>query len=320
MREADITVADMGEFGLIAAIAALAPPGPAQVVGIGDDAAVLRAPDGRVVATMDMLVQDRHFRLDWSSAFDIGCKAAAQNLADIAAMGASPVALLVGFAAPGDLAASWAQELARGLVAECSRCGAQLAGGDVSSAEKITLAITALGDLAGRAPVTRAGARPGDQVAVAGQLGYSAAGFALLSAGLTEPSALVERHRRPRPPYQAGPEAAGLGATAMIDVSDGLLADLGHVAGSSGVRIEVESGPLADARLRAAAAALGGADWRRWALTGGEDHALAATFPPGIALPGHWTVIGAVARGEGVRVDGTEYAGPSGWNHFPEQG
>ncbi len=277
---------------------------------------MLRAPDGRVVATMDLLVQDRHFRLDWSSAFDIGAKAAAQNLADIAAMGARPTGLLIGFAGPGDVAVSWAEDLVRGLVAECSRAGAFVAGGDVSSADQITLAITALGDLAGRPPVTRAGARPGDQLAVAGRLGHSAAGLALLSAGLTEPAALVTSHRRPRPPYPAGPQAAALGATAMIDTSDGLLADLGHVARASGAAIEVDSVRLADARLQGAAAALGGADWLRWALTGGEDHALAATFPAGTELPRPWTVIGRVAAGQGVLVDGTRYQGPAGWNHF----
>jgi thiamine-monophosphate kinase len=242
------------------------PPGAAQLVGIGDDAAVLRAPDGPVVATMDMLVEDRHFRRDWSTPFDIGCKAAAQNLADVAAMGGRPTALLVGFATPGDLPVTWAQELVRGLAAECSRAGAFVAGGDVSSADKITLAITALGELAGREPVTRAGARPGDQLALAGRLGHSAAGLALLEAGLTEPAALVASHRRPQPRYAAGPEAAALGATAMIDISDGLLADLGHVAQASGVRINVETERLADSRLLAAVAVLSGADWLRWAL------------------------------------------------------
>lgn len=295
---------------------ALAPPGAAQLVGIGDDAAVLRPPDGPVVATMDMLVEDRHFRRDWSTAFDVGCKAAAQNLADVAAMGGSPTALLVGFATPGDLPVAWAQDLVRGLVAECSRAGAFLAGGDVSSAAKITLAITALGHLGGREPVTRAGARSGDQLALAGRLGHAAAGLALLEAGLTEPGALVSSHRRPRPPYAAGPEAAALGATSMIDISDGLLGDLGHVAAASGVRIDVETARLADSRLTAAAAALGGADWLRWALTGGEDHALAATFPPETELGRHWRVIGSVSAGEGVRVDGQRYPGAAGWNHF----
>jgi thiamine-monophosphate kinase len=285
-------------------------------VGIGDDAAVLRPPDGPLVATMDMLVEDRHFRRDWSTAFDIGCKAAAQNLADVAAMGASPTALLVGFATPGDLPVAWAQDLIRGLVAESSRAGAFLAGGDVSSAEKITLAITALGELAAREPVTRAGALPGDQLALAGRLGQSAAGLALIEAGLTEPGALVSCHRRPRPPYAAGPEAAALGATSMIDISDGLLGDLGHVARASGVRIDVETAQLADSRLAAAAAALGGADWLRWALTGGEDHALAATFPAQTELGRPWRVIGSVSAGEGVRVDGQEYPGAAGWTHF----
>jgi thiamine-monophosphate kinase len=297
-------------------ITSLAPRGDNQLVGIGDDAAVLTAPDGRVVVSMDLLVEGRHFRRDWSSGTDVGVKAAAQNLADIAAMGAHPTALLVGLAAPGDLPADWARDLVRGLLAECGRTGAVLAGGDISSADQITLAITALGQLAGAEPVTRAGARPGDQVALAGQVGYSAAGMALLTAGLTEPGVLVSRHRRPRPPYPAGPKAAELGATAMIDVSDGLLADLGHIATASGVRIDVDSEPVSDSLLQAAGVAIGGADWQRWALTGGEDHALAATFPAGLKLPRPWTVIGRVEAGQGIRVDGREYQGPAGWNHY----
>src|SRR5580693_621777 len=181
--EAAITVGDLGEFGLIAAIQALLPAGNAGPVGIGDDAAVVSTPDRRVVATTDMLVEGRHFRRDWSGPFDIGCKAAAQNLADVAAMGASPTALLVGFATPGDLAVAWAEDLARGIAEECGRAGAHVAGGDVSSADSIMIAITALGDLGGREPVTRGGAHPGDRLAVAGRLGRSAAGLALLEAG-----------------------------------------------------------------------------------------------------------------------------------------
>jgi thiamine-monophosphate kinase len=296
---------------------ALLPAGTAQLVGIGDDAAVLRAPDARVVATMDLLVEGRHFRRDWSAALDVGCKAAAQNLADIAAMGAVPTALLVGFAAPGDLPVAWARDLVRGLAQEAARAGASVAGGDVSSADTIMIAVTALGDLAGRDPVTRGGARPGDQLAVAGRLGRSAAGLALLEAGLARPAGPVAVHRRPRPPYGAGPQAASLGATSMIDISDGLVQDLGHVAEASGAGIDIETARIADdPQLRAAAAALGGADWLAWALAGGEDHALAATFAAGTKLPPRWSVIGAVRAGTGVHVDGLSWAGRSGWDHF----
>jgi thiamine-monophosphate kinase len=317
-----ITVADLGEFGLIAAIKALLPVGSAQILGIGDDAAVVRAPDGRVVATTDLLVEGRHFRRDWSGAFDIGGKAAADNLADIAAMGATPTALLVGLATPGDLAVSWAEDLARGLADECARAGASVVGGDVSGADSVMIAVTALGDLAGREPVTRSGARAGDLLAVAGRLGLSAAGLALLEAGTgatAELAGLVADHRRPRPPYDAGPEAADLGATSMIDISDGLVADLRHVAEASGVLVDIDTERLpSDASLRTAAAALG-ADWLRWVLTGGEDHALAATFPPGTVLPGRWTVIGEVRgapEAAGVAVNSRPANGLNGWTHF----
>ena len=335
-REALISVGDVGEFGLIARISAALSKGLAGrpddhvVLGIGDDAAVLRAPDARTVATMDLLVEGRHFRRDWSGPYDVGRKAAAQNAADVAAMGAVPTALLVGFAAPAALELRWAEEFAAGLAAECARAGAAPVGGDVSAAGTIMIAITALGDLRGRAPVTRSGARPGDVVAIAGTLGRSAAGLALLRAGLggtagAEP--LIAAHRRPWPPYEAGPEAARLGATAMIDVSDGLLADLGHVAAASRVTIRVhraalECGPdltaAADFLLTAGAAH---PDPVRWVLTGGEDHALAATFPAGTVLPARWSVIGSVAdpggAGHGeVLVDGEPYDTGRGWDHF----
>ena len=336
-----MTVGDLGEFGLIAAISARLPRGGRTVVGIGDDAAVLATPDGRVVATMDLLVEARHFRRDWSGPADIGAKAAARNLADVAAMGAVPVALLVGLAAPGDLAVAWTQDFVAGMAAECARTGATVVGGDVSSADTIMLAVAALGDLAGREPVTRAGARPGDRLAVAGVLGHSAAGQELLAAGLAEPAALVAEHRRPRPRYQAGPEAAALGATSMIDISDGLVADAGHVAEASGVLIDIDTARLEPGDdLLAAAAALDEPDTAGpatpapatpapatpapatparslvWMLTGGEDHALAATFPPGAVLPAHWRVIGQVKSGRGVTVDAQPYQGRPGWDHF----
>jgi thiamine-monophosphate kinase len=295
-------------------------------VGVGDDAAVVRARDGRVVATTDMLIEGRHFRREWSSARDIGGKAAARNLADVAAMGARPTALLVSFAGPGELEVSWVLELVAGITQESSAAGAAVAGGDTSSADVVMIAVTALGDLEGREPVTRGGARAGDVVAVTGSLGAAAAGLALLSAGLAlddpdlEP--LIRAHRRPRPPYDAGPQAADLGATAMIDISDGLIADLGHVASASGVQIQLQTSaiaaePVAPQRLLAqAAAVLDGANPQQWVLTGGDDHALAATFPPDTALPARWTIIGRVSEGNGIVVDGSRWNEAGGWEHF----
>jgi thiamine-monophosphate kinase len=319
---------------LIAAIAEQLPAGDNLILGIGDDAAVVRAPDARVVATTDVLIEGRHFRRDWSSAADIGHKAAARNLSDVAAMGARPTALLVSFAGPGSTPVDWVLELVRGIAGECSVAGASVAGGDTSSADSVMLAITALGDLEGRPPVTRAGARPGQVVALAGTLGSAAAGLALLTAGLPaealtgsaapEVADLIAAHRRPRPPYAAGPQAAELGATAMIDVSDGLLADLGHVATASGVRVDVltqhlRAEPVVLRRqLAAAAAALGGPDWMGWVLAGGDDYALAAVFPGDVVLPPGWTVIGEVAAGAGVTIDGGEWKTARGWEHFRE--
>ena len=330
------TLAALGEFGLIAALSGWLPPDPRTLVGIDDDAAVLAAPDGRVVASTDFLLEGRHFRRDWSSAADIGRKAAARSLIDVAAMGAVPTGLLVALAAPADLPVSWARDLTKGLAAECARAGASVVGGDTARASSVLLATTGLGDLAGRAPVLRSGAAPGDLVAVAGPLGHAAAGLALLSAGRTE-GPLIAAHQRPAPSYDAGPEAACLGATAMIDISDGLLADLGHIADASGVLINVWSARLSPGgALLAAARRYVDFDGTErgsspehtqalaWVLTGGEDHALAATFPPSTALPSRWTVIGEVQTGPGseysVLVDGQPWVGSGGWDHFTDRG
>jgi thiamine-monophosphate kinase len=336
------TVGSIGEFGLIRALASRMPAGPLTSVGIGDDSAVVTTPSGSVVAAVDLLLEGRHFRRSWSSAYDIGVKAAARSLADIAAMGALPTALLVAVALPGSLPASWALDLASGLASEADRAGAGIVGGDTASADSVVLSVTALGDLDGRSPVRRGGARAGDMVAVAGPLGHSAAGLALLAAGVTEADArfgaLLAAHLRPAPPYSKGPEAARSGATAMIDVSDGLIADLGHIAAASGVNIDVAmsslepflGAPLAEAAL--AEAAVADADARSTVLdrvlTGGEDHSLVATFPPSAALPPGWQVIGVVRSASGspqgrdsddggrVTVDGQAYNGSGGWEHF----
>jgi thiamine-monophosphate kinase len=266
---------------------------------------VVRAPDGRVVATTDVLVEGVHFRRDWSTAYDVGRKAAAANLADCAAMGATGTALLVGLAAPPDLPLAWATGLADGLRDEAALVGAVVVGGDTVTSERVVVSVTALGDLAGLAPVTRSGAQPGDVVVVAGRLGWSAAGLALLQAGTTE-GPLVEAHRRPSPPYALGPELARAGATAMCDVSDGLLADLGHVATASGVVVGLHSGRLHDEAVELDDV-----------LTGGEDHALVATLPAGTPLPDGCRVVGRISAGPGqVLLDGEPAGARGGWEHF----
>ncbi|AUH40270.1 thiamine-phosphate kinase [Streptomyces sp. CMB-StM0423] len=313
------TVGELGEFGLIRELTSRLTTTPAVRIGPGDDAAVVSAPDRRVVASTDVLIEGRHFRRDWSTAYDVGRKSAAQNLADIAAMGAVPTALLLGLVVPADLLVTWPAELMDGLRDECQVAGAAVVGGDVVRGDAITLAITALGDMQGHEPVTRAGARPGDVVAVTGWLGWSAAGHAVLARGFRSPRAFVEAHRRPEPPYQAGPAAAALGATSMTDVSDGLLADLGHVAAAGKVRIDIRTAALDVPGQMADIGKAVGVDPLQWVLTGGEDHAIVATFPPQVKLPARWRVVGEVQAPSAVAqvtVDGKAWRGAAGWDHF----
>ncbi|WP_184720015.1 thiamine-phosphate kinase [Streptosporangium saharense] len=312
-----ITVGDLGEFGVVARIAERLPQGGTVLLGPGDDAAMVRSPDGRVVVTTDLLIEGRHFRRDWSSGYDIGRKAAAQNLSDIVAMGARPTGIVVGLGLPADAATGWLDDLTDGFRDECDLVGASVVGGDVTRCDLVVLGVTALGDLGGRAPVTRSGARPGDVVAVAGRLGHAAAGLALLGAGETGPAELLDAHRRPMPPYTRGPEAAALGATSMLDVSDGLLQDLGHVAEASGVGIVLLPEAFVIPAPMGKAAQRLGADPLEWILSGGDDHALAATFPRGVRLPPEWAVVGHVEAGEGVQVRGRSTA-YEGWDHFRE--
>lgn len=324
---------DLGESGVLGSILPRAPRSRTFVIGPGDDAAVLAAPDGRVVATTDVLVQDRDFRLDWSSGADVGWKAAAQNLADVAAMGAVPTSLLLGLAAPPSTPLAWAVDLVDGLAAACAPSGVGLAGGDLSAADQVVVSVTALGDLRGAAAVRRDGAGPGDVVAHAGVLGHSGAGLDLLLAGIVTDgqagagAAALAAHRRPRPPLEAGPAAARAGASAMLDLSDGLLRDARRLAAASGVCLDLRSRSLALEHpvLVGACEVLGlegdaAAHQRlRWVLTGGEDHGLLATFPPDATLPDGFRGVGQVGRAGGppVTLDGEEptWAG-AGFDHF----
>jgi thiamine-monophosphate kinase len=309
-------VALLGEFGVIGRVTAAREQPAATLLGPGDDAALLAAASGRVLLTTDMLIQGVHFRMDWSSPEQIGRKAAAVNCSDIAAMGGRTTALLVGLGCPPETPAATLEGITAGLWVEAGRAGAGVAGGDLVRAERLVLSITALGETAGAAPVTRSGARAGDVLAVCGSLGAAAAGFAVLSRGFRSPAALVAAHLAPEPPYEQGPIAAGAGATAMIDVSDGLLADLAHVAAASGVAIDVATERIEIPPRMAEVAFALGTEALPWALSGGEDQALAATFPAVGDVPEGWQVIGSVEDGEGITVDGKPFDGDVGWQHF----
>ena len=310
------TVSELGEFGLIDAISKrLSVDGATGVhVGIGDDAAVIQTVGDRVVATTDLLTEGVHFRTDWSTAHDIGVKAAAQNLADVFAMGGTPTALLVGLCIPGATRVDWVLGLADGLRDEAQRAGASVVGGDIIRGETITISVTALGHMGGRAAIKRAGARPGNIIAYTGKLGWSAAGLMLLQRGFRSPRGLITAHCAPQPDYDRAREAEV--ATAMIDISDGLVNDLAHIAQASQVSLLIDSSTIDVSGELADAASAFNTEALPWVLGGGEDHAFVATFTDALAVPNDWVIIGRVQEGPAaVFVDG-RMATPQGWDHF----
>ena len=315
------TLEQLGEFEVIDRLVADRLQPATVVLGPGDDAAVVAAGDRRTVVSTDMLVQDRHFRLDWSTPYDVGRKAIAQNAADMEAMGARATAFVVGFGAPGDTSAAQVDALVDGMWDEAEELGAGIVGGDLVSCPLWVISVTVLGNLDDAAPVLRSGAKAGSVIAVVGELGRSAAGYALWhnnidGHGIDGFADLRQRHLVPQPPYGEGAAAAVAGAQAMIDVSDGLVADLRHVAEASGVAIDLSTAALAaDRDAVADAAAAVGADPWSWVLGGGEDHALVACFAG--AAPAGWREIGRVLDGPGgVLVDGEEWRGYPGWESF----
>ena len=309
------TLGGIGESAVLARIFPRLPAAASALLGPGDDSAVVAAPDGRFVVTTDMMIHGPDFRLAWSTPHDLGWKAAASNLADVAAMGAVPTALVVAIAAPADSPVSLLEGIADGLRDACESLspGCGVVGGDLSVSATLTIAVTAFGDLEGRAPVLRSGASPGDIVAVAGVLGEAAAALRLLFTDAVDESgrpdaalAAALRSRTvpqlaPTPPIAAGRAAALAGATAMLDLSDGLAIDSARLALASGVGIDFASAFLGhDAAL---------------ALTGGEDHSLLATFLPGVALPAGFRDIGVCVEGEGLTVDGLPHDS-AGWDPY----
>ncbi|MTB72144.1 thiamine-phosphate kinase [Arsenicicoccus sp. MKL-02] len=323
---------DLSEEELLARIFPHFAQGEDVLVPPGDDAAVVRAASGSVVATTDTMVLGHDWRDEWSAPAEVGAKLVTQNVADLAAMGARPTGLLVTLAAHRDLPESWAVEFARGVGSQAERYAVSVVGGDLSGAPDgvVMVSITALGDLEGRDPVLRSGARVGDVLAVHGSLGRSGAGWWLLEQGEglepgTGASRLVRDHLVPTTDVGAGRDAAAAGATAMMDVSDGLVRDAGRIARASGVRIDLGRAGLLDVVAGLAASIPLDVAWQQ-VLTGGEEHSLIATFPPGAAAvspdeagPVRWRPIGRVVEADDalprVTLDGVAVQG-QGFDHF----
>lgn len=314
----------MGEFELIAAArerlrAAGAASAPRLVLGSGDDAAVTLPGGGAVATTVDAFVDGVHFRRATATSRAIGRKALAGALSDLAAMGAEPGEAYVVLGVPEDLDERGCLEVLDGLVEGAAAWGVAVAGGDVTRAPALFLALTATGYADGpESFVTRAGACPGDVVAVTGELGGAAAGLRLLErpelAGSMDPAlveALRARHLEPVPRLREGRALAAAGASAMVDVSDGLAADAGHVAAASGVRIELDAAAVPIQAGVADSAQASGADAQALALAGGEDYELLACVPAeqldaavaAVAAAGSaLTPVGTVAAGSGVEL------------------
>lgn len=321
------TVAQVGENEALKRTIARLNVSEHALVGPGDDSAVISAPDGRFTVTTDTLIEGHDFRLDWSSAYDLGWKAVASNLADVAAMGAVPTSLVVALTVPGSTLVSWLEQFADGLKAACIALapGCGVVGGDLASSDQVMISVAAHGSLEGREPVLRSGAQVGDIVAVAGTLGRAAAGLALLQSenrdAISAYDDWVNVQRRPKPPIQAGPAAAIAGATSMLDLSDGLARDAARVAKASSVTIQIDPLQLQgfEAVVEEAARAIE-ASPSDWVIGGGEDHSLLATFPAGATLPRAFKAIGVVLpQGPAPVMLGAQPLPERGWDSSRSQ-
>lgn len=303
MSVSDPTIFELGESEALRRAIAQFKPGSHTLVPSGDDAAVMRS-GGKYVVTTDTMVQGRDFRLNLSSATQLGVKAVATNLADVVAMGAKPTAMVVALVVPENTKVSWLEEFAQGLQSGIDSLfpGCEVVGGDLAAGDQVVIAVTAHGEVEAE-PVLRSGARVGDQVVVAGTLGRAAAGLDLLLAPDPTLAAAypewVAIQLAPNPPLQTGLELAQI-ATAMLDVSDGLSTDAARIAKASGVTLKLRSSALLgyEAVLELAAQSMTArgflANERDWVLNGGEDHSFLATVPKGSKLPLGCKVIGEV--------------------------
>lgn len=295
------------EFAIIERVRRMLPAPPPGQTWIGDDAAVIPAPHGLLLLSCDAVVAGVHLDLALTGLDDLGWKAVTTAVSDIAAMGGRPGYLLVTVAAPPETDVDL---LYRGIGDGAAACGCAVIGGDLVNASVLVISVSVAGSIDGE-PVLRSGARPGDAVLVTRPLGASALGLRLLRAGQAGPGSAVHAYRRPIAEVAAGQAARAAGVTAMIDISDGLAADLGHLAEASGVGLALDSVPVAE-----------GATLED-ALHGGEDYALAFTAPDpaevaaafaaaGLAAP---TVIGRCTADPAERLLAGRPLPPGGWEH-----
>jgi len=284
-------------------------------LGIGDDAAVLSASNNKLVATVDMAVEGVHFRCDWSSPFQIGAKLTTANLADIFAMGAKPKYLLVAAAISQVNNSEVITELAKGIRSVADNFKVTVIGGDLSKAERMSLSITALGELSGN-PILRSNAQVGDLLYLSALPGLSAAGLAILNRGLDRPRYVVDAHLNPK---LVAPDKLIKVATSMCDISDGLVTDAGNIAKASGVAINLNKELITSAPDFKDLAELAnelGEDVFDWILTGGEDHFFLATVNPSNASEELGIRVGVVTTGGGeISLDGAVIK-KSGYQHF----
>lgn len=312
----------MGEDQLIARIRELLPVGAQTLVWSGDDCAEVATPSGSFLISTDVLVENVHFRLDWSTGFEIGQRAAAQNLADIMAQGGIPTALVVSLVIPPHVETDWLYDLVAGFSARVKETTAGVVGGDISKGQQLVIAVTVCGETVTKnlpGSVTRAGARPTDRIAVAGTLGYSYAGYLLLEAGLQSSrwQPYINIFKAPQPPLAAGPAAALAGATAMLDISDGLSTDLARLATASNAKLILSNDSLQNftTPLEEVATVLGKSALEL-VLSGGEDHALLACFPAEATLPDGFVEIGEVTAGPAEVWLDNQKLSASGWDHL----
>ena len=327
------TIAELGEQGVLDLILPILESGN-PALGPGDDAGALKVAGGEVLVSVDTLVQDQDFRTLWPSgcehsAFDLGWKSIAQNVSDINAMGAEPTGAVISLSMPADTSVTWVSQFAEGVAAAVKGLGAQnmsIVGGDLGRSAEISVTTTVFGEAAS-GKVLRSTAQPAQQLALAGRVGMAAAGLDVLedprpaAAWSRSVRRLAQAQFRPMPPLESGPRAAAAGASAMLDLSDGLVRDASRLAKASGVDLVLDAQALQGFThaLRPAASYLG-IDPMQWVLHGGEDFALLAAFPLGAQIPEEFTVIGEVkkqsGRRPGVFLNGKALGNHRGFDHF----